>query len=149
MDMTATASAPHEQEWSLPVYAQLPLEPVRGEGVYLETADGRRLLDLYGGHAVASLGYGHPRLTEAVSTQARDLLFQSNAVPNRARAKACACPSTQACFTNLCHSKSWSAIIPRATGSVRLAVTLTMPSWSAPVPGFGATSSVTQFGSLT
>jgi acetylornithine/succinyldiaminopimelate/putrescine aminotransferase len=90
MDMSAMSTRPREQDWSLPVYAQLPLEPVRGEGVYLETSDGRRLLDLYGGHAVASLGYGHPRLTEAVSTQARDLLFQSNAVPNRARAEACA-----------------------------------------------------------
>lgn len=70
------------------VYPLLPFEPVRGQGVYLEDASGRRVLDLYGGHAVASLGYGHPRLTEALSRQAAELLFQSNLVPLRARDEA-------------------------------------------------------------
>ncbi len=36
----------------------------RGEGVWLYSADGRRVLDLYGGHAVAALGYGHPGLEQ-------------------------------------------------------------------------------------
>ena len=43
-----------------PVFAQYPIEVLRGEGVWLIAPDGRRVLDLYGGHAVASLGYGHP-----------------------------------------------------------------------------------------
>lgn len=89
MDLTPPGAMANELHWSLPVYPQLPIEPVRGEGVHLETRDGRRILDLYGGHAVASLGYGHPRLTEAVSSQVRGLLFQSNAVPNQQRAEAC------------------------------------------------------------
>jgi acetylornithine/succinyldiaminopimelate/putrescine aminotransferase len=58
----------------------LPFVPVTGSGVYLEDADGRRVLDLYGGHAVATLGYGHPRLTAALAKQAKALYFQSNAV---------------------------------------------------------------------
>jgi len=62
------------------VYPTVPFEPVSGTGVYLEDAAGRRILDLYGGHAVASLGYGHRRLTEALVAQARQLLFQSNVV---------------------------------------------------------------------
>jgi len=70
------------------VYPTLPFRPVSGHGVYLEDADGRRVLDLYGGHAVASLGYGHPRLTEAVTQQARRLLFQSNAVTMSVRDEA-------------------------------------------------------------
>ena len=37
------------------------------EGVYLHTPDGRKVLDLYGGHAVAALGYGHPRWVEALA----------------------------------------------------------------------------------
>ena len=37
------------------VYPMLPFTPVRGQGVYLENAAGRRILDLYGGHAVAAL----------------------------------------------------------------------------------------------
>ncbi|HEX5787907.1 MAG TPA: aminotransferase class III-fold pyridoxal phosphate-dependent enzyme, partial [Woeseiaceae bacterium] len=72
----------------LPVYGQLPFTPVRGEGCEVITADGRRILDLYGGHAVAALGYGHPALTAAVQRQAAELLFQSNAVALAVRARA-------------------------------------------------------------
>jgi 4-aminobutyrate aminotransferase-like enzyme len=64
-----------------PVFAQYPLQVVRAEGVWLHTADGRRVLDLYGGHAVAALGYGHPGWTRALQAQAQALNFQSNAVP--------------------------------------------------------------------
>ncbi len=70
------------------VYPTLPFEPVTGEGVYLEDAQQRRVLDLYGGHAVAGLGYAHPRLTEALLTQAQQLMFQSNAVTMRVRDEA-------------------------------------------------------------
>ncbi|HET9693785.1 MAG TPA: aminotransferase class III-fold pyridoxal phosphate-dependent enzyme [Steroidobacteraceae bacterium] len=71
-----------------PVYAQWALDVVRGQGVYLHTRDGRKVLDLYGGHAVAALGYSHPRLLAALETQARTLIFQSNAVPLDVRARA-------------------------------------------------------------
>ena len=73
---------------TIPVYAQLPFLPVRAEGSELLTADGRRILDLYGGHAVAALGYGHPRLTAALAEQVATLLFQSNAVTLEVRAEA-------------------------------------------------------------
>jgi acetylornithine/N-succinyldiaminopimelate aminotransferase len=73
-----------------PVYAQLPVDVVGASGVYLETRDGRRVLDLYGGHAVAGLGYGHPRWLAALAAQARALAFQSNAVPLAVRARAAA-----------------------------------------------------------
>jgi acetylornithine/succinyldiaminopimelate/putrescine aminotransferase len=78
-----------ERAWTLPVYAQLDLEPVGGEGPWLTLADGRRILDFYGGHAVAALGYGHPRLVSAVADQARRLSFQSNLLPLALRARAC------------------------------------------------------------
>ena len=74
----------------LPVYDLLDVEPVAGDGVELETADGRRLVDFYGGHAVALLGYRHPRLLGALATQARALFFQSNAVPLAVRERAAA-----------------------------------------------------------
>lgn len=70
------------------VYAQLPVEPVSGRGAYLRCADGRRLLDLYGGHAVCALGYGHPRVLEAVRRQAGELMFTSNVNALRVRARA-------------------------------------------------------------
>jgi acetylornithine/N-succinyldiaminopimelate aminotransferase len=71
-----------------PVYAQWPLDIVDAAGVYLNTRDGRRIMDLYGGHAVAALGYGHPRLVATLEAQARALIFQSNAVPLVVRARA-------------------------------------------------------------
>lgn len=63
------------------VYPTLPFTPVSGDGAWLEDASGRRVLDFYGGHAVAALGYGHPRLVEAVTKQAARLHFQSNVLP--------------------------------------------------------------------
>jgi acetylornithine/succinyldiaminopimelate/putrescine aminotransferase len=71
-----------------PVFAQYNMEVVHAEGVWLHTRDGRRILDLYGGHAVAALGYGHPGWTKAVSDQAADCNFQSNAVPMDVRVRA-------------------------------------------------------------
>lgn len=72
----------------LPVYGQLPFVPVSASGCEILTDDGRRILDLYGGHAVAALGYSHPGLYEAIATQSRELLFQSNAVALDVRARA-------------------------------------------------------------
>jgi acetylornithine/N-succinyldiaminopimelate aminotransferase len=72
------------------VFAQYPVEVTSADGVWLNTADGRRILDLYGGHAVAALGYGHPRWLAALEHQAREVLFQSNAVPMDVRRRAAA-----------------------------------------------------------
>jgi acetylornithine/N-succinyldiaminopimelate aminotransferase len=86
---TTGNTTPDELAWSLPVYAQLDLHPIGGEGAWLQLADGRRILDLYGGHAVAALGYGHPRLVAALQDQVRRLTFQSNLLPLELRARAC------------------------------------------------------------
>ena len=71
-----------------PVFAQYPIEVVDAEGVWLHTRDGRRILDLYGGHAVAALGYKHPGWTRAIAQQAELCNFQSNAVPMDVRVRA-------------------------------------------------------------
>jgi hypothetical protein len=71
-----------------PVYAQYPIEVVAAEGVWLHTRDGRKVLDLYGGHAVASLGYGHKGWTKALADQAALMNFQTNAVPMEVRSRA-------------------------------------------------------------
>lgn len=71
-----------------PVFAQYPIEVVDAEGVWLHTRDGRRVLDLYGGHAVAALGYQHAGWTRALARQADACSFQSNAVPMDVRARA-------------------------------------------------------------
>jgi acetylornithine/succinyldiaminopimelate/putrescine aminotransferase len=90
MNATAasTAGASALPDYLAPVFAQYPLEVISGEGVYLNTRDGRRVLDLYGGHAVAVLGYGHAGFTQALARQAQQLNFQSNAVPLEVRTRA-------------------------------------------------------------
>jgi acetylornithine/succinyldiaminopimelate/putrescine aminotransferase len=85
--MQTPKSAPAHDHLA-PVFAQYPLPVVRAEGVWLHTDDGRRVLDLYGGHAVAALGYGHPGWTRALTRQAQALNFQSNAVPLDVRVRA-------------------------------------------------------------
>ena len=72
----------------LDVYKQIDVEPVLGQGVWLTASDGRRFLDFYGGHAVALLGNGHPRLVATLHAQAKTLFFQSNAVPLTVRERA-------------------------------------------------------------
>lgn len=84
---TSDAQA-REAATTLPVYGQLPFVPEWASGCDIITEDGRRILDLYGGHAVAALGYAHPRLVNAISEQSRTLLFQSNAVAIDIRARA-------------------------------------------------------------
>jgi acetylornithine/N-succinyldiaminopimelate aminotransferase len=77
----------HEAQHLLQVYGQLAIEPTGAHGVYLQCED-RKILDLYGGHAVAALGYGHPAMLEAINTQAESMFFQSNAVALDVRARA-------------------------------------------------------------
>jgi len=78
---TATEALVGAPRALLGVYDQVPFTPVRGEGVWLWDACDRRVLDLWGGHAVALLGHAHPRLLAALDSQAGALLFQSNALP--------------------------------------------------------------------
>ena len=85
-EIKPTPSSP--PDFLAPVFAQYPMEVVHAEGVWLHTRDGRRILDLYGGHAVAALGYGHPGWTKAVADQAAACNFQSNAVPMDVRVRA-------------------------------------------------------------
>src|SRR5271165_1671563 len=70
------------------VFAQYPIEIVHGEGVWLHARDGRKILDFYGGHAVAGLGYGHPRWLAALERHARQMAFQTNALPMAIRERA-------------------------------------------------------------
>ncbi|GAB4403126.1 MAG: aminotransferase class III-fold pyridoxal phosphate-dependent enzyme [Bacteroidia bacterium] len=64
------------------VYPLYAVEPVRAEGCYLWDAQGQQYLDLYGGHAVISIGHSHPHYVARVSEQLGRLGFYSNAVQN-------------------------------------------------------------------
>jgi acetylornithine aminotransferase len=64
------------------VYKRWNIEPVRGQGSTLWDADGQEYLDLYGGHAVISIGHCHPHYVAAIREQIGKLGFYSNAVQN-------------------------------------------------------------------
>jgi acetylornithine/succinyldiaminopimelate/putrescine aminotransferase len=89
-DAKATKIPTGEQDFLAPVFAQYPVDVVSADGVWLLNRAGERVLDLYGGHAVAALGYGHPGWTRALSEQAQLCNFQSNAVPMDVRSRAAA-----------------------------------------------------------
>jgi len=72
------------------VFAQYPIEVAHGDGVWLHARDGRKILDFYGGHAVAGPGYGPPRWLAALSAQARQMAFQTNALHVGVRERAAA-----------------------------------------------------------
>jgi len=59
-------------------FARAPIAFARGEGVWLETTDGRRLLDFSAGIAVNALGHAHPALIKALTDQAGKLWHVSN-----------------------------------------------------------------------
>lgn len=69
------------------VYSLYDIEPVRGKGCHVYTADGTEYLDLYGGHAVISIGHAHPLFVDAVAEQAAKLAFYSNSVKNSLQEK--------------------------------------------------------------
>ncbi|MBO0905791.1 aspartate aminotransferase family protein [Jiella sonneratiae] len=73
MDQSSQDNSPLFQ-----TYARAPLAFERGEGVWLESRDGRRFLDLSGGIAVNLLGHAHPHLVEALKAQAEKLWHTSN-----------------------------------------------------------------------
>ncbi len=65
-----------------PVYPLFPIEIVRGQGCHVWDSEGQAYLDLYGGHAVISIGHAHPHYVEAIARQAATLGFYSNSVEN-------------------------------------------------------------------
>ncbi len=80
--------AAREDRSQLATYKKMPVAAERGAGAWVETSDGARYLDLYGGHAVAGVGHCHPRVVEAIREQAGRLLFYSNVVYSGLRGRA-------------------------------------------------------------
>lgn len=64
------------------VYSLFNIEPVKAKGSYVYTKDGTEYLDLYGGHAVISIGHSHPKYVNAINHQVANLAFYSNSVKN-------------------------------------------------------------------
>ncbi|WP_134091430.1 aspartate aminotransferase family protein [Olivibacter sp. XZL3] len=62
------------------VYPINPIEIVKGKGSYVYDANGQEYLDLYGGHAVISIGHSHPHYIHRITDQLNKLGFYSNSI---------------------------------------------------------------------
>ncbi len=64
------------------VYPLYDVEPIGAQDVHVFDAQGNSYLDLYGGHAVISIGHKHPTYINALKSQLDQIAFYSNAVQN-------------------------------------------------------------------
>lgn len=62
------------------VYPLNPIEIVEAKGSVVWDASGKEYLDLYGGHAVISIGHTHPHYVEKLTSQLRRIGFYSNSI---------------------------------------------------------------------
>lgn len=65
------------------VYPLFDINIVQGKGCHVWDDKGQEYLDLYGGHAVISIGHAHPHYVETISKQVAKLGFYSNSVINK------------------------------------------------------------------
>jgi acetylornithine/succinyldiaminopimelate/putrescine aminotransferase len=64
------------------VYPLFDITPVKAEGCYVWDSAGKKYLDLYGGHAVISIGHSHPHYIKKITNQLSDIGFYSNSIQN-------------------------------------------------------------------
>ncbi|WP_299105245.1 aminotransferase class III-fold pyridoxal phosphate-dependent enzyme [uncultured Winogradskyella sp.] len=64
------------------VYPLFDITPVSAKDIYVYDDKNVEYLDLYGGHAVISIGHSHPKYVSAISNQVEKLGFYSNAIQN-------------------------------------------------------------------
>lgn len=64
------------------VYSVWPIEPVKAQGCYIWDKNGTKYLDMYGGHAVISVGHCHPHYVDSITNQLDKISFYSNSVIN-------------------------------------------------------------------
>lgn len=64
------------------VYPLFNINPVKAQGSWLWDDTGKKYLDLYGGHAVISIGHSHPHYIQSISDQLSKIAFYSNSIQN-------------------------------------------------------------------
>ncbi|MBP1539823.1 MAG: aminotransferase class III-fold pyridoxal phosphate-dependent enzyme [Prevotella sp.] len=73
------------------VYPLFDINIVSGRGCHIYDDHGTEYLDLYGGHAVISIGHSHPRYIDAITCQVKKIGFYSNSVVNPLQQELAAC----------------------------------------------------------
>jgi acetylornithine/N-succinyldiaminopimelate aminotransferase len=69
------------------VYPLFDITPVKAQGSWLWDEKGEKYLDLYGGHAVISIGHSHPHYVKSLTEQLNKIAFYSNSVQNKIQVK--------------------------------------------------------------
>ena len=82
------------------VYPLYDVTPVKAQDVYVYDENGTEYLDLYGGHAVISIGHGHPHYVERIKNQLDQIGFYSNAIQNPLQHELAKAIGHQSCCTN-------------------------------------------------
>ena len=72
------------------VYPLFDITPVKAIDVFVYDEKGTEYLDLYGGHAVISIGHSHPKYVKNISNQVSELGFYSNSIQNPLQEKLAA-----------------------------------------------------------
>ncbi|MDO7542693.1 MAG: aspartate aminotransferase family protein [Flavobacteriales bacterium] len=81
------------------VYPLYDVTPVKAKDVFVYDENGTEYLDLYGGHAVISIGHGHPHYIKKLKDQLDNIGFYSNAIQNPLQQKLADAIGHQSC----CH----------------------------------------------
>ncbi len=76
--MTTAEIKDMTSKYIINTYGERPISIVRGEGVYVWDAEGKKYLDFVAGIATNNVGHCHPRVVEAIVAQARKLIHVSN-----------------------------------------------------------------------
>lgn len=90
------------------VYPLYDVTPVSAKDVYIYDEKGIEYLDLYGGHAVISIGHSHPHYIDQISNQLKNIGFYSNAIQNPLQQKLASALGEHSCLHDyqlfLCNS---------------------------------------------
>ena len=89
------------------VYPLFNITPVKAKGCYVWDSEGKKYLDLYGGHAVISIGHSHFHYVQKITDQLSDIGFYSNSIHNplqqelaKKLGELSGCPDYQLFFCN-------------------------------------------------
>lgn len=82
------------------VYPLYDVTPQRAQDVYVYDENEVKYLDLYGGHAVISIGHSHPHFVKKIREQLERIAFYSNAIQNPLQNKLAASIAEQSCLHN-------------------------------------------------
>ncbi len=80
------------------VYPLYEVTPLKAKGLYVYDEKRKKYLDLYGGHAVISIGHSHPYFIRKISRQLRRIGFYSNAIRNPLQTKLASAIGEQSCL---------------------------------------------------